>query len=114
MFRTKHRSRRSEASGAVAGASTASPGQSRNLAARMGRWSARQARPLVEFDIRGDPDKAIDEIQPVVDRVAEAQAGAGTRTRSPGRSGRRRPSRGRDFDPDRPGRKRDERLLFCT
>jgi uncharacterized membrane protein YdfJ with MMPL/SSD domain len=40
MFRTKHRSRPSEEPAAAAGASTASSGQSRNLAARMGRWSA--------------------------------------------------------------------------
>src|SRR3990172_1656049 len=40
MFRTRHRSRRSEESGAPAGALTASSGQSSNLAARMGRWSA--------------------------------------------------------------------------
>jgi uncharacterized membrane protein YdfJ with MMPL/SSD domain len=40
MFRTKRRSRRSDESGAPAGAPTASSAQSRNLAARMGRWSA--------------------------------------------------------------------------
>jgi uncharacterized membrane protein YdfJ with MMPL/SSD domain len=40
MFRTKHRSCRSDESTAAVGAPTASSGQSRNLAARMGRWSA--------------------------------------------------------------------------
>jgi len=40
MFRTKHRSRRSDESTAATGALTASSEQSRNLAARMGRWSA--------------------------------------------------------------------------
>jgi len=40
MFRTKHRSFRSEESGAAVDAPTTSSGQSRNLAAQMGRWSA--------------------------------------------------------------------------
>jgi len=39
MFRTNHRSRRSDESTAAVGAPTAS-WQARNLAARMGRWSA--------------------------------------------------------------------------
>ncbi len=40
MFRTRYRSRRSDESTAAAGAPTASSGKPRNLAARMGRWSA--------------------------------------------------------------------------
>jgi RND superfamily putative drug exporter len=40
MFRTKHSNRRSDGSTAAAGAPTASSGHPRNLAARMGRWSA--------------------------------------------------------------------------
>ncbi len=40
MFRTKHRNRRSEASGAPVGAPTDSSMNAHNLAARMGRWSA--------------------------------------------------------------------------
>src|SRR6266545_2543927 len=40
MFRTKHRSRRSEQPEAAEGPLTAASGQSRNLAARMGCWSA--------------------------------------------------------------------------
>jgi uncharacterized membrane protein YdfJ with MMPL/SSD domain len=40
MFRTKHRNRKGKAPGPAVGARPAWPGQSRNLAARMGRWSA--------------------------------------------------------------------------
>ena len=40
MFRTNHRNRRSEQSEAAAGAPTAASAPSRNVAARMGRWSA--------------------------------------------------------------------------
>jgi uncharacterized membrane protein YdfJ with MMPL/SSD domain len=40
MFRTMRIDRRSDESGAATGAPTASSGQPRNLAARMGRWSA--------------------------------------------------------------------------
>ena len=40
MFSITHSSRRSEEPAAAASAPTASPAQSRNLAARMGRWSA--------------------------------------------------------------------------
>jgi RND superfamily putative drug exporter len=40
MFRSKHPDRRSNGPTAAAGAATASPKQPRNLAARMGRWSA--------------------------------------------------------------------------
>src|SRR5262245_50498527 len=40
MFRTKHRSSKGKEPGPAVGIPPVSPGQSRNLAARMGRWSA--------------------------------------------------------------------------
>src|SRR5262245_46454593 len=40
MFRTKHRSSKGQEPGPAVGARPVWPGQSRNLAARMGRWSA--------------------------------------------------------------------------
>jgi uncharacterized membrane protein YdfJ with MMPL/SSD domain len=39
----------------------------------LGQVSANGHSALVDFEIRGDPDKAIDKIEPVLDRVAELQ-----------------------------------------
>src|SRR5262245_7554844 len=60
----------------VAGVSTLE--EVRNVRSPLDRANAGQIAPnrhaaLVEFDIRGDSDKAIDKIQPVLDQVDEAQ-----------------------------------------